>query len=163
MPLLAPMINTCAILVLPKGSASITATAPETMDAYTVRANTRPGPAGIEALVARRFQAFASGHHMTCLCCFQYPAWQRSIIDTAVKAGQFNALAAAVSAGDLSREPVAPRRDADISFTARQWALDPIPLIVLQSTATYRSAPTQLTANRSQMIPHGNLSISDKP
>jgi hypothetical protein len=80
-----------------------------------------------------------------------------------VKAGQFNAPAAAVSAGDLIKEPVVPRRDADISFTARQWALDPIPLIVLQSTATYRSAPTQLTANRSQMIPHGNLSISDKP
>ena len=38
---------------------------------------------------------------MTSLCCLQYPAWQRSIVDTAVKAGQFNTLAAALSAGDL--------------------------------------------------------------
>lgn len=90
---------------------------------------------------------------MTSLCCLQYPAWQRSIAATAVKAGQFNAPTAAVSASDLIKEPAVLRRDGDISFTARQWVLDPIPLIVPQSTATYRSAPVQLTANQSQMIP----------
>lgn len=60
---------------------------------------------------------------MTSLCYLQYPAWQRSIVDTAVKAGQFNALTAAVSAGDLIKEPVVLRRDADISFTARNGTL----------------------------------------
>ena len=39
---------------------------------------------------------------MTSLCCLQYPAWQRSIVDTAVKAGQFNTLAAALSAGGVT-------------------------------------------------------------
>lgn len=100
---------------------------------------------------------------MTSPCCLQSPAWQRSIVDSAAKAGQFNMLSAAVSAADLIKEPVVLRRDVDVSFTARPQGLDPIPLVVQRSIAMYRSAPTQLTANQSQMIPRGNLSIQYSP